>query len=69
MQANTDRVRLYRTARGICQSCPAFGVCTIDRIHGRGLRIGPHEEILLQRRALMATSEAKQASRKRGRLI
>ena len=69
MQANTARVRLYRTARGVCQRCPAFGICTIDQIHGRGLGIGPHEELLLQRRALMATADAKRDSLRRGRLI
>ena len=69
MMANTARVRLYRTSRGVCQNCPAFGECTIDRIHGRGLGIGSHDDILRQHRALMATSEARLASRRRGQLI
>ena len=69
MQANTARVRLYRTRRGVCQSCPAFGVCTVDAVHGRALTMGPHEETLLHHRALMATGEARAASRRRGQLI
>ncbi len=69
MMANTARVRLCRTSRGVCQNCPAFGECTIDHIHGRGLGIGPDDDILRQHRALMATNEAKLASRRRGQLI
>ena len=69
MQANTIRVRLYRTSVGVCQSCPAFGERTIVRIHGPGLGIGPHDEILRRHRALMSTGEAKPASRRRGHLI
>ena len=69
IQANTGRVRLYRTSGDVCLSCPAFGECTIDRVHGRGIGIGPHDEILRRHRALMATDEAKQASRRRGHLI
>ena len=69
MRANTARVRLYRTSVGVCQSCPVFGEFTIGRIHGRGLGIGPHDEILRRHRALMLTGEAKPASRRRGQLI
>ena len=69
IQANTARVRLYRTSGGVCLKCPAFGECTIDRMHGRGLGIGPHDEILRRHRALMATDEAKRASRRRGQLV
>ncbi|MCE2458921.1 MAG: transposase [Dehalococcoidia bacterium] len=69
IQTNTARVRLYRASAGVCLSCPAFGECTIDRVHGRGIGIGPHDEILRRHRALMATDEAKRASRRRGQLI
>ena len=69
MQANTARVRLYRTRSGVRQSCPAFGVCTVDAVHGRALTMEPHEETLLHHRALMSTDEAKSASRRRGELI
>lgn len=69
IQANTARVRLYRASAGVCLRCPAFGECTIDRVHGRGIGIGPHDEILRRHRALMATEEAKRASMRRGQLI
>ena len=68
MQADTARVRLYRTDRGVRQRCPAFGVCAIGRIHGRGSGTGAHEETLLRLHALMSTGEARRASRRWGRL-
>ncbi len=68
MQAGTVRVRLYRTARGVRQRCPAFGVCAMGRTHGHGLGQKAREETLLRRRALMATSEARRNSRRWERL-
>ena len=70
IQANTARVRLYRTSSGaVCQACLAFGECTTDRNRGRGLGIGPHDVALRRHRAWMATDRARQANRRRSHLI
>lgn len=68
MQTDTVRERLYRTARGVCQRCPAVGVCAIGRIHGRASGTGAHEEKLLRLHALLATGKARRASRRWARL-
>ena len=34
-------MRLYRGSGALCRACPAFGVCTTDRHHGRALEVGP----------------------------
>ncbi len=39
-------MRLYRASGAVCRACPAFGVCTTDRRHGRALEIGPHDAAL-----------------------
>src|SRR5687767_8296906 len=51
-------VRRYRTEAGVCRACPAFGICTKDRRHGRALEIGPNEAVLRSQRAFMTTEEA-----------
>lgn len=60
--------RIYRASRAICLACPAFGVCTKDRRHGRMLEIGPHDLALRNHRAWMATAAAKTAYRQRKQL-
>jgi transposase len=60
--------RVYRASPNICLACPAFGVCTTDRLHGRMLEIGPHELVLRNHRTWMATAEAKTAYRQRKQL-
>lgn len=52
--------RLYRASGAVCRECPAFGVCTKDRVFGRGIQIGPHDATLRRHRAWMETEEAKQ---------
>ena len=36
-------MRVYRASGAVCRACPAFGVCTKDRRHGRALEVGPHD--------------------------
>lgn len=57
--------RVYRASRRACLACPAFGVCTKDRRHGRMLQIGPQDRALRAHRAWMATEEAKARYRQR----
>lgn len=61
--------RLYRASGAVCRACPAFGVCTTDGRHGRGLEIGPHDALLRRHRAWMATPEAQQSLAQRPPLI
>ena len=58
-------MRLYRGTPRVCRACPAFGLCTKSRHHGRTLEIGPHDHLLRQHREWMATQEAKELYRKR----
>ena len=62
-------MRLYRGSGSLCRNCPAFGVCTTDKRHGRALEIGPHESLLLSHRAWMRTQEAKGAYSLRKQLV
>ena len=62
-------MRLYRASGAMCRACPAFGVCTTDRRHGRALEIGPHDALLRRHRAWMRTEEAKRAYRRRMPLV
>ena len=65
-----NKARLYRMASGsVCRECPAFGVCTKNKLHGRTPEVGEHEAALRQHRASMATREAQQAYRRRLPLI
>ena len=61
-------MRLYRASGAVCQVCPAFGVCTQDGRHGRGLEVGPHEAVLRRHRVWMSTEEAKEAYKQRKQL-
>jgi transposase len=60
--------RVYRASRRICVACPAFGICTKDRRHGRMLEIGPQEEALRTHRVWMATAKVRAAYRRRKQL-
>ena len=62
-------MRLYRASGAVCRACPAFGVCTKDKRHGRALEIGPHDAALRRHRALMSSEEAKRAYRQRMQLV
>ena len=63
-------MRLYRASGAVCRACPAFGVCTTDKRHGRALEIGFPTTLLLRRhRAWMRTEEAKGAYRQRMQLV
>lgn len=42
--------RVYRASAATCQACPAFGVCTNDRLNGRALTVGPHDAVLRRHR-------------------
>ena len=62
-------MRLYRGSAALCRRCPAFGVCTKDRRHGRALEIGPHEVVLRSHRVWMSTEEAKKKYKRRQHLV
>lgn len=62
-------VRRYRAPAAACRACPAFGLCTKDRRHGRALEIGPDEPVLRKQRALMATAEAQTLYKRRKELV
>ena len=53
-----DSVRRYRARPAVCRACPAFGICTRNRRHGRTLEIGVHDAVLRQHRAHMHTDAA-----------
>ena len=63
------KMRLYRASGAVCRACPAFGICTTDRRHGRALEIGPRDAALRRHRAWMSTEEAKRAYRHRKQLV
>ena len=63
------RMRLYRASGAICRACPAFGTCTRDARHGRGIEVGPHDAPLRSHRALMATDDARQVYKQRQQLV
>ena len=44
--ANGVPLRLYRASGAVCQTCPAFRVCTRAKEIGRSLAIGPHDAAL-----------------------
>ena len=71
VKERTERppVRCYRGAAKACRACPAFGVCTRDRRHGRALEVGPYEPTQRAHRVWMATAEAKALYRRRQGLI
>ena len=54
-----EGIRVYRGTASVCRACPAFGVCTKNRRHGRILEVGPEELVLRKHRSWMATEEAK----------
>ena len=62
-------MRLYRASGAVCRACPAFGICTNDKRHGRGLEIGPHDAALRRHREWMATEEASGAYKQRMQLV
>ncbi len=62
-------MRLYRGSAALCRKCPAFGVCTKDRRHGRALEIGPHDQVLRSHRDWMCTDEAQKKYKQRKQLV
>lgn len=68
-RADRPAAEIYRSTGDVCRACPAFGTCTKDKRQGRSLEIGPHEEILRQHRATMATAEAKEQYKLRKELV
>ena len=62
-------MRLYRASGAVCRACPAFGSCTTDGRHGRGLEIGPHDAALRAHRAWMATRDAQHRYAQRKHLV
>ena len=61
--------RLYRASEGICQQCPAFGVCTKSKRFGRSVTIGPYDAALRRHRVWMSTNEARDAYKRRKPLV
>lgn len=68
-QGRRAMVRLYRSTGAACRACPAFGVCTTNKRHGRALEISPHDAALRHHRAWMSTEQAKEAYRQRKQLV
>ncbi len=62
-------IRVYGGIAPICRGCPAFGVCTTDRRHGRNLEIGPEDEVLRAHRRWMDSEEARTIYRRRNWLV
>jgi len=62
-------VRVYRTPRGVCHTCPAFGICTKDAVAGRLLEVTPADGALRAHRAWMATPTAQAVLRPRKQLV
>ena len=62
-------IRVYHGSREDCLGCPAFGRCTKNKWHGRKLQVGPHEEVRLQHREVMASTEAKALYKLRKELV
>jgi transposase len=67
--ARETMTRIYRGSGAICRVCPAFGVCTKNKHHGRCLQVGEYEAELRRHRVWMTTEEAKKAYRRRKELI
>ena len=61
--------RLYRASEGVCQACPAFGVCTKSKEFGRSVTIGPYDAALRRHRVWMSTNEARDAYKRRKPLV
>ena len=61
--------RLYRASEGVCQACPAFGVCTRSQRFGPSVAIGPYDAALRRHRVWMSTDEAKDAYKRRKPLV
>ena len=57
-QARGHLVRVYRARGAVCRECPAFGVCTKDGRHGRGVTVSSNETALRKHRVWMTTREA-----------
>ena len=64
-----EKAMIYRSSGAVCRACPAFGVCTRNKRHGRALEISPHDAALRRHRAWMSTEQAKQAYRQRKQLV
>ena len=62
-------IRVYGGIAPICRGCPAFGVCTIDKRHGRNLEVGPEDQVLRAHRRWMDSQEARAIYRKRNWLV
>ncbi len=66
---NKEPVRVYRPPRSACRVCPAMGVCTKNRVHGRLLSVTPNDQALKEHRRWMETPEAQVAFRRRKGLV
>jgi transposase len=62
-------MRVYRAIATDCRACPAFGLCTKNRRHGRTLGVGSNEAALQAHRAMMATEEAQDSYSLRKQII
>jgi transposase len=67
--ARNTMMRCYLGSAAICRKCVAFGACTRNRRHGKGLQIGEHEWVLRRHREWMCTNEAQKAYERRKELI
>jgi transposase len=61
--------RLYQGDAAVCRACPAFGVCTKDRVHGRVVKLSPHDALLQQHRAFRELPDQRAAIKRRRELV
>lgn len=64
-----QQTQVYRGDGAVCRACPAFGVCTRDQRHGRGLEIGPYERELRAHRDTMAERKSQELYKKRKQTV
>lgn len=62
-------VRVYRPPRSACGLCPAMGICTKNRTHGRLLEVTSHDQALREHRRWMETPQAQIAFKRRKGLV
>ena len=64
-----EPVRVYRPPRSACRLCPAMGICTKNRTHGRLVEVTPHDQTLREHRRWMETPQAQSAFKRRKGLV
>lgn len=61
--------RRYQGTPAVCRACPACGMCTKDKRHGRQVKMSPHDELLQAHRRFRAQPEPRRAMQRRRELV